>query len=298
MPHLKDYEKINLMVAEDSEFFIANVRNILEHFEENFEIKFVLNIEQLKLLLDRVSPEILVVDLNFPDGNMLEVLPLIRSQNPETSIIVMSSQPDIKTAFLTLENGANNYVCKGESFVSDLLSAIRNSIFKIQLLRQLKKLRDTVFQESNFPFIVYEISEEGITETFRDFVDFPERIDESTEEFLVNIGISYMVLLGRGEKYNEGVFVFPATRSKFYDIMLISVTMNNPKAKDHRLKVGYFQFCLFIPKMFMNLFPSLTVMQEYIKMTKEYFVDSNNFNKEKLLVFKDHLIDQLKQDSH
>ncbi len=67
-----------------------------------------------------LNPEIIVLDY-YLDGirpgasNGLEILKAIRSRNPDTEVVMMSSQDQLQVGLHTLEYGAIDYVIKGET---------------------------------------------------------------------------------------------------------------------------------------------------------------------------------------
>jgi DNA-binding NarL/FixJ family response regulator len=75
-------------------------------------------------LVNRLRPDVLVLDLMLPGLPGLEVLPAVRQSSPETRIVVLSMHADEAYVLSALQAGAVGYVLK-RSGSAELLAAIR-----------------------------------------------------------------------------------------------------------------------------------------------------------------------------
>jgi DNA-binding NarL/FixJ family response regulator len=75
-------------------------------------------------LLDERRPDMLVLDVNLPDINGLEVARRLRSQGNRTPIVILTVHNDSQTVLGLLETGASGYVIKDEA-PDRLASAVR-----------------------------------------------------------------------------------------------------------------------------------------------------------------------------
>ena len=71
-------------------------------------------------------PDVLVLDLNLPEGLSLDAIPELRSQFPATQIVVLTMQNEPAYARHALSAGALGYVLK-ESAESELVEAVRRA---------------------------------------------------------------------------------------------------------------------------------------------------------------------------
>lgn len=72
------------------------------------------------------KPDVLVLDVNLGGESGLDAIPRLRSEAPETEIVVLTMQHEPSYARRALEAGARGYVVK-ESAASDLVQAIRRA---------------------------------------------------------------------------------------------------------------------------------------------------------------------------
>lgn len=68
------------------------------------------------------------LDLNLPDGNGLDIIPLIKEKSPDTAIIILSARNSIDDRITGLNLGADDYVVK--PFHMAELNARLNSVIR------------------------------------------------------------------------------------------------------------------------------------------------------------------------
>jgi two-component system, NarL family, response regulator NreC len=69
-------------------------------------------------------PDVLLLDLNMPGGSALDAIPGLRSEAPDTHIVVLTMSDDPAYVSEAARAGAHGYVLK-EQATSDLIDAIR-----------------------------------------------------------------------------------------------------------------------------------------------------------------------------
>ncbi len=78
-------------------------------------------------LVERLQPDVLVLDLMMPSLNGLEVTRQVTKRSPQTRIIILSMHANEAYVREALRNGAAGYVLK-ESSAADLVQAVREAI--------------------------------------------------------------------------------------------------------------------------------------------------------------------------
>ena len=78
-------------------------------------------------LVDRLRPDVLVLDLMMPGVSGLEVTRNVCQQFPETSVVILSMHADESYVLAALKNGAAAYVLK-DAGADDLLQAVREVV--------------------------------------------------------------------------------------------------------------------------------------------------------------------------
>lgn len=116
-----------LLIVDDHEIFRRGLRALLEPSSEweicGEAVDGVDAVEQCKSL----KPDIVVLDVSMPRLNGLEAARLIRKEQPEPQIVIITQHdsPQIRSA--ALEAGARAFVTKS-SVGSELVSALRSLI--------------------------------------------------------------------------------------------------------------------------------------------------------------------------
>lgn len=84
--------------------------------------------EANKLLQSEETYDLLLLDLNLPDGNGLEVLTAIRQKNLPIAIIILTIEGDEEIAITALKAGADDYLVKTRGYLIKLPEAIKQAI--------------------------------------------------------------------------------------------------------------------------------------------------------------------------
>jgi two-component system response regulator NreC len=84
------------------------------------------DVEGAKRYVRGHHPNVLVLDLNMPNGSSLEAIPAIREQSPETQIVVLTMQQEPAFARHALSAGAIGYVLK-EAADEELVEAVKRA---------------------------------------------------------------------------------------------------------------------------------------------------------------------------
>lgn len=114
----------SIVIADDHRIVLEGVYAILDA-EPDFDVvgKTADGLETLDLV-NKLNPDILVLDLMMPGINGLEVARQLSKQTPETKIVILSMYDDEGFVLEALSNGVSAYVLKDESS-ADLIQAIR-----------------------------------------------------------------------------------------------------------------------------------------------------------------------------
>ncbi len=114
---------LRVVLIEDDE----DVRNLLEvmlELDERFDLVAQAGDGRQGLeLAKRLRPDAVVVDLELPELDGLEAIPLLRREVPGAAIVVFSAFPDPYTLGDVLRLGATTYVDKGAAW-AELFPAI------------------------------------------------------------------------------------------------------------------------------------------------------------------------------
>ena len=114
---------IRVMLADDHILMRQGIRQLLE-FDDFIEIVGeVSNGEQCIDMMHKVKPHVLLLDINMPVKNGIEVLQEIRSKKLDVKVLILTVHNEIDYLLKAMDFGVNGYILK-ESDFSELKKAI------------------------------------------------------------------------------------------------------------------------------------------------------------------------------
>ena len=119
-------QTIRIVLADDHAVVRSGLRMLLDS-EDDFEVVAeASDVESAERYVRGHHPKVLVLDLNMPGGSSLEAIPVIRSESPDTQIVVLTMQQEPAFARQALGEGALGYVLK-EAADEELVEAVRRA---------------------------------------------------------------------------------------------------------------------------------------------------------------------------
>ncbi|MDX6203669.1 MAG: hypothetical protein QOJ83_3169 [Frankiales bacterium] len=117
---------ISVLLVDDHDLIRGGLRRAFEA-EQDFAVLDDASTCAGALAAVRASPpDVIVLDVNLPDGSGMELLPQLRELAPDMGIVVLTMYETDDHLFNALHNGASAFVAKG-SPTSELLSAVRHA---------------------------------------------------------------------------------------------------------------------------------------------------------------------------
>lgn len=114
---------IRVMLADDHILMRQGIRQLLE-FDSSIEIVGeVSNGEQCIDMLYKIKPNVLLLDINMPVKNGIEVLQEIRNKKLDVRVLILTVHNEIDYLLKAMDFGVNGYILK-ESDFSELKKAI------------------------------------------------------------------------------------------------------------------------------------------------------------------------------
>ena len=117
---------IRVVIADDHAVVRRGLRQVLESEQSVEVVAEAANLEDARRYVRGHHPTVLVLDLNLPDGLSLDAIPELRSEFPDTQIVVLTMQNEPAYARRALSAGALGYVLK-EAAESELVEAVHRA---------------------------------------------------------------------------------------------------------------------------------------------------------------------------
>jgi len=116
--------RISVVVCDDVPELRQLVKTVLEEDPEIQVIGEAGDGRAAVEMIERLQPDVVVLDLSMPELDGLEAIPLIHQVSPPSEIVVFSGFEEGKVAEIALRIKASRYVRKGAP-LEDLRQAVR-----------------------------------------------------------------------------------------------------------------------------------------------------------------------------
>ncbi len=115
---------ITTVIIDDHPVVRAGMRMVLDDASDITVLAEGASGDEALRLVSRHNPDVLILDVNLPDLNGVEVTQRLRDRGATTAILILTVHDDRETIFGLLESGATGYVLKEEA-LETLVSAVR-----------------------------------------------------------------------------------------------------------------------------------------------------------------------------
>lgn len=117
-------DKITIMIVDDHPLFREGLRRVLEDEEDLLVEAEVADGEQAIALAREMRPDVVLLDINLPSMNGLQVTREIKASLPETAVISLTAYHDEEQIIHAIQAGASAYYPK-EVMPDKLVFAVR-----------------------------------------------------------------------------------------------------------------------------------------------------------------------------
>ncbi len=119
---------LRLLVVDDHEVVRQGLVALLDRREEFQVVAEAGTMAEAIAAARRFQPDLVVMDVRLPDGSGVEACREIRSERPETKVVMLTSYPDEEAVLSAIIAGASGYLLKqirGRDLVAALQSVAR-----------------------------------------------------------------------------------------------------------------------------------------------------------------------------
>jgi DNA-binding NarL/FixJ family response regulator len=126
MTALTESQPLRVLLADDHPLIIAGIRRTLEHYDDIEVVGEAHSGPELRHLVERRDPTVVLVDLTMPGVDGVEHIEFLRETYPELKIVVLSASEDRPTIDAALRAGAGAYVLKS-AYTTDIAAVLRQA---------------------------------------------------------------------------------------------------------------------------------------------------------------------------
>lgn len=121
--------KTNILVIEDNEAHATLVCRAFEDISSDYNLSICSNLHDARVLIKNQSPDLIITDLNLPDGKGLELLQESELER-KYPIILMTSFGDESIAVEVMKSGAMDYIIKDPKSFENIPSTAERALRK------------------------------------------------------------------------------------------------------------------------------------------------------------------------
>lgn len=154
-------QKISIALVDDHPIFLSGLQQLIQK-QSDFELIGVAeSIVDLENLLEREKPQVILMDVELPEGDGISATAFVRKQSPETKVVILTGFDNPDLIFRALKVGAVGYLLKntrskeildtlrkvaaGEVFLNpDLASKFLREFQRDQEVEELRRLVQTL----------------------------------------------------------------------------------------------------------------------------------------------------------
>jgi len=119
-------EAIAVVLADDHAVVRGALRALLDG-QPDFEVVGEAgDIASARKAIEAAEPDVLVLDVNLPDGLAVDALPALKEAAPKTEIVLLTMERDLTLARQAMEAGARGYLFKDAAHL-ELIEAVRHA---------------------------------------------------------------------------------------------------------------------------------------------------------------------------
>jgi len=115
---------IKVVIADDHALFREGIRRILSLEKDILVVGEAAQGHEVAKVVERARPDILLLDVKMPRGDVAQTLVEVKEKNPATKVLVLTAFSEDEDVLNAAKGGARGYVLKGIDFRT-LLQAIK-----------------------------------------------------------------------------------------------------------------------------------------------------------------------------
>jgi len=135
---------ITVHITDDHKVLVEGLKILINESENISVIGVSHSLEECRKALLYQTPDVLLLDLNLPDGSGIDFCSEIQKKYPQLKILVLTTQNEQSIAKQVMKNGAAGYILKNalsEEIISGIEAVMQGEIFLCDEIDILMKKR-------------------------------------------------------------------------------------------------------------------------------------------------------------
>src|SRR3970040_1579827 len=107
---------IKVVIADDHTLFREGLRRILSLEKDVLVVGEASRGDEVTKVVERAKPDVLLLDLKMPKGDVVQTLLEVREKSPATKTLILTAYTEDENVLNAAKGGAQGYVLKGIDF--------------------------------------------------------------------------------------------------------------------------------------------------------------------------------------
>ena len=137
-------EKIKFLIVDDHRILVDGLKKLFESSDNILVTGIAYTARECRAALQTQTPDVILLDINLPDINGIELCKEIKTSRPEIKIVALSSFNEYAIVRRMMENGASGYVVKNampEEIILSVETVANNERFLCEEIDMLMRKR-------------------------------------------------------------------------------------------------------------------------------------------------------------
>ncbi|HNB53881.1 MAG TPA: response regulator, partial [Anaerolineales bacterium] len=120
-----------------------------EAYELNIEMTWAKRLQEALDLLSAQAFDVILTDLNLPDSVGLQTFRALLEKTPHIPLVVLTGNLDDKLGVEAVQQGAQDYLTKGEVDSRKVIHSIRYAIERHQTMQEIRRLNELLQHQNS-----------------------------------------------------------------------------------------------------------------------------------------------------
>jgi two-component system sensor histidine kinase/response regulator len=131
----------SILLVEDNDDHAILAQASLSSFCKMFQVERAASADECLAMLGKESYDAIVLDYSLPKKNGLELLQDIKENQYDAPVVMITSHSDEKIAVEAMKQGAYDYVCKSDDYLTELPLVLQRAIETHEIARERAELQ-------------------------------------------------------------------------------------------------------------------------------------------------------------
>jgi len=112
MEPLNNAHPINVMIVDDHKVLVEGLKLLINDAEHITVTEVFYTLDDCRKTLEFQRPDVLLLDINLPDGSGIDFCGEVRQKYPHVKILILTTHNEYSVVRRALDNGASGYILK------------------------------------------------------------------------------------------------------------------------------------------------------------------------------------------